>query len=308
MARIVITEFMDQAAEDRLKAVHDVHSNPALVDNRGELEKLLPGADALIVRNRTRVDASLISLGERLVCVGRLGVGLDNIDVAACEARSIAVLPATGANALSVAEYVIAGILMTLRGAYQSTADVARGDWPRTRLMGREASGRRLGLVGFGEIARMTASRARALGMTVSAYDPFIPESDDIWSSTGVTPQPLHRLLEEADVVSLHIPLTKDTRHLIDAAAIGRMRKDAVLINTARGGIVDEAALAAALLGGRLGAAMLDVFESEPLPAGSVLQDVPNLILTPHIAGVTDESNQRVSHLIADRVLAALGD
>ncbi len=306
MPDIVVTEFMDEAALDALRARHRVHYDPALVDAPEALVPLLAGARALIVRNRTQVRGALLAGAPRLEVVGRLGVGLDNIDVEACRARGIAVCPATGANDLAVAEYVICGVMMLLRGAYHASAEVAAGGWPRTRLMGRETSGRTLGLVGFGAIARQTARRAAALGMEVVAYDPFLAETDPAFAALGARPLPLDALLACSDAVSLHVPLTVATRGLIGADALARMRPDAVLVNAARGGVVDDAALAAALTEGRLAGAMLDVFEAEPLPGGGPLQGVPNLILTPHIAGVTVESNVRVSAAVAEAVARVL--
>ncbi|MFY8115429.1 MAG: hydroxyacid dehydrogenase [Rhabdaerophilum sp.] len=303
MSTIIVTEFMDEAAVARLAASHDTLYDPALVDEPARLAGLLPSARALIVRNRTQVRPALLAAGPRLEAVGRLGVGLDNIDVSACDARGIRVYPATGANDLAVAEWVIASTLLLLRGAYGATADVIAGTWPRQRLMGREASGRVMGLVGFGAIAREVAQRARALGMEVIAYDPFLSDADPCWSMArrhGLEP-----LLREADVISLHVPLTDETRNLIDDLRLRRMRPDAILLNAARGGVVDEPALAAALREGRLAGAALDVFEEEPLTAarGAVFAGCPNLLLTPHIAGVTQESNRRVSDLIATRIL-----
>jgi (S)-sulfolactate dehydrogenase len=299
---IVITEFMDEAAVHNLATEFDVLYDAALVDRADELRSLAASCRALIVRNRTQVRGELLAAATRLQAVGRLGVGLDNIDLEACKARGIAVLPATGANDVSVAEYVITGVLMLLRGAYLSSAEVAAGEWPRNKLIGREVGGRRLGLVGFGGIARETAKRAAALGMEVVAYDPYLPADHPAWDQLGVRRTPLDELLAGSDALSLHVPLTPDTRNLIDAAALGRMPKHAVLVNAARGGVVDEAALAQALRENRLGGAMLDVFESEPLPAGSVLEGVPNLVLTPHIAGVTEESNTRVSAVTARNI------
>jgi (S)-sulfolactate dehydrogenase len=241
----------------------------------------------------------LLEAAARLEVVGRLGVGLDNIDVDACKARGIAVYPATGANDASVAEYVVALAMMMLRGAYFATEAVIAGEWPRNRLMGREIGGKSLGLVGFGAIARETARRAQALGMRVAAYDPHLAEDDPAWRPGGgpVARMALPDLLAMSDVVSLHVPLTSETRHLIDAAALGKMKSDAVLINAARGGVVDEAAVAAALRAGEIGGAALDVFETEPVSAAAraLFAGCPNLVLTPHIAGVTAESNVRVS-------------
>jgi (S)-sulfolactate dehydrogenase len=259
------------------------------------------------VRNRTQVNRALLDTAPRLAVVGRLGVGLDNIDVDSCAARGITVIPATGANAQAVAEYVIAAAMLLLRGAYQSTDTVARGDWPRTALSnGRELSGKTLGLIGFGSIGRLTGRLARALGMRVVAYDANVPTSASAWADEATTPLSFDALLSEADVVSLHVPLTSETRNLIGAAQIGKMKRDAILINTARGGVVDEAAVAEALRAGDLGGAALDVFDGEPLAAGSPLAECPRLLLTPHIAGVTRESNVRVSMLIAEKVAAAL--
>ncbi len=306
MAKILITEFMDEAAVERLKAHHTTLYDPKLVDNPEQLMQELPQARALIVRNRTQVQGKMLSVARQLTGIGRLGVGLDNIDVLACEARGICVFPATGANDLSVAEWVITNALMLLRGAYHATPEVIAGSWPRTRLIGYELSGRVMGLIGFGAIARQVAVRARALGMDVIAHDPFLNESDAAWSLAR--PVALDTVLRDADVVSLHVPLTDATRDLIDEARLGQMRPHAVLLNAARGGVINEPALAAALRAGRLGGAALDVFTEEPLSAkhGAVFARCPNLILTPHIAGVTVESNIRVSNLIATKILAHL--
>jgi (S)-sulfolactate dehydrogenase len=302
MPEIVISEFMDEAAIHASFAGRDVLYDPKLVDDSARLSAAVRDARALIVRNRTQVRGSLLEAATRLKVVGRLGVGLDNIDVPACEARDIAVFPATGANDLSVAEYVITAALLLLRRAWFATARVAAGEWPRTELMGRELAGKRLGLVGFGAIARVTARMGRDLGMSVAAYDPLLPADDPAWA--GALRQALPQLLATSDVVSLHVPLTDTTRSMIDAAAIAAMKRGSILINAARGGVVDEAALCAALRAGHLGGAALDVFAREPVDAaaGGLFADVPNLVLTPHIAGVTDESNVRVSAVTAEAV------
>ena len=306
MPDVVIPEFMDEAAiRDSLQGF-DVLYDPNLVDRPDELATAVAHARALIVRNRTQVRGSLLEGAAKLQVVGRLGVGLDSIDVETCRARGIAVHPATGANDVAVAEYVVATALLLLRGAYGATADVIAGAWPRSRLMGREISGKRLGLVGFGSIARETASRATALGMTVGAHDPYVPPTDPAWTQAWgqVEPMDLPDLLAASDVVSLHIPLTPETHYLLDAAALALLKPGAILINAARGGIVDEAALADALRAGRLGGTALDVFAVEPLSAaqGALFAGCPNLILTPHIAGVTAESNVRVSSVTAEAV------
>jgi (S)-sulfolactate dehydrogenase len=305
--RILISEFMDEAAVASLARHHETVYDKTLVDRRDELKARLVESDALIVRNRTQVNADLLANASRLRVVGRLGVGLDNIDVALCESRGIAVIPATGANALAVAEYVIATSMLLLRGAFASTAEVAAGTWPRAALSnGREIAGKTLGVVGFGGIGRLTARLGKALGMRALGFDVQVPAADPRWAEDGVEPRTLDALLAQADVLTLHVPLVPATRNLIDASRLASMKAGAILVNTARGGVVDEAAVAEALRSGRLGGAALDVFEKEPLPAGSPLAGCPKLILTPHIAGVTAESNERVSSLIAERVLEML--
>jgi (S)-sulfolactate dehydrogenase len=306
MSDIVISEFMDQAAIDAVLRGRDVLYDPKLVDDKDRLYAALADCRALIVRNRTQVRAPLLNAAPRLKVVGRLGVGLDNIDVDACASRNIAVKPASGANDLSVAEYVITAALLLRRRAWYATSRLAAGEWPRMELIGGELSGARLGLIGFGAIARLTATKAAALGMTVAAFDPFLPPDHAAW--LDVTPQSFEEILSSCDVVSVHTPLTPQTRRMLDGAALRRMRSGAILINAARGGIVDESALAAVLSGGHLGGAALDVFETEPLTAAAaaVFKGIPNLILTPHIAGVTEESNVRVSDVTARAVIAAL--
>lgn len=306
MSDIVISEFMDQAAIDTVLRGRDVLYDPKLVDDKDRLYAALTDCRALVVRNRTQVRAPLLNAAPRLKVVGRLGVGLDNIDVEACAARKITVRPASGANDLSVAEYVITAALLLRRRAWYATSRLAAGEWPRMELIGGELSGARLGLIGFGAIARLTAIKAAALGMTVAAFDPFLPHDHAAW--VDVTRESFEEILSTCDVVSLHTPLTAQTRRMLDADALRRMRSGAILINAARGGIVDEAALAAALSSGKLGGAALDVFETEPMSpaAAAVFKGIPNLILTPHIAGVTEESNVRVSEVTARAVMAAL--
>ncbi|MCG8447309.1 MAG: hydroxyacid dehydrogenase [Hyphomicrobiales bacterium] len=306
MMRVVVSEFMDETALDAFGADVTVIYEPALVDDRPRLLEAVKGAAAIIVRNRTQVDEELLSSAPDLIAVGRLGVGLDNIDMKACAARNIAVRPATGANSLSVAEYVITAALVLTRGVWFANAQMIAGNWPRNALMGREVSGRVMGLYGFGGIARAVAERARALGMMIAAHDPHLPAGDPAWE--GVERCDAVTLLGQADVLSLHVPLTEETRNLIDANAISMMKPGAVLINTARGGVVDEAALVRALEDGRLAGAALDVFAAEPLTAeaAEIFDGIPNLILTPHIAGVTEEGNVRVSSVTVANVIEEL--
>jgi (S)-sulfolactate dehydrogenase len=307
MKKIVITEFMDEAAVASLRTAFDVVYDPKLVDDAARLLAQVADADAVIVRNRTQVRGELLAACARATVIGRLGVGLDNIDVAACEARGMRVIPATGANARAVAEYVVGTAMLLLRGVYSSSDAVAAGKWPRTELSnGREIFGTNLGLVGFGGIGRLTAGLAQGLGMSVLAHDPMIDSQDKVWAESGVRCASLEQLLEQADVISLHVPLTPETANLLSADRIGRMKPGAILINTSRGGIADDAAVAAALRSGHLGGAAFDVFEPEPLAAGNVWQGCPRAILTPHVAGVTAQSNVRVSTMIAAAVAQAL--
>ncbi len=308
MSDIVITEFMDRASVDTLSADFDVHYSPELVDKPDALNSLLVDARAIVVRNRTQVRPALLDRAPNLKVVGRLGVGLDNIDMEACRQRGVTVYPATGANDVAVAEYVIAAAMFLARNAYAVTRNVIAGDWPRQACIGREIQGLMMGLVGCGGIARETARRAQALGMRTIAYDPFVRADDPIWSDIGRVGD-MDGLLTESDVISLHVPLTDDTRNLIDADALSRIKPGALIVNTARGGVIDESALIEAMRAGRVGGAALDVFADEPVKAqsGDMFADVPNLLLTPHIAGVTEQSNARVSALIADKVATHLG-
>lgn len=305
--QIVISEFMDERAVAQLQARHDVVYEPTLVDDMPRLLQLAAKADALIVRNRTEVRGQLLAALTRCKVIGRLGVGLDNIDVSGCAAKGMAVIPATGANALSVAEYVITSSMMLLRGAFTSSNDVAAGKWPRSALgNGRETAGKVMGIIGFGSIGRTVARLAQALGMQVIAFDAMLDADTPVFQNTGVKYVGLQELVLQADVITLHVPLVDATRGLFNAASIASMKPGAVLINTSRGHIVDLAAVAAALRSKHLGGAAIDVFDAEPLTASADLQHCPNLLLTPHISGVSAESNERVSLLIAEEVLEAL--
>ena len=306
MAEVVIAEFMDAAGVARLAARFDTLYDPTLVDDPARLAAAAEEARALVVRSRAEVRAPLLERARRLTCIGRLGVGLDNIDLEACTARGVAVYPAWGANTDAVAEYVIAAVMVLLRGAFFAGPQVIAGAWPRTALVGRETQGKVMGLVGLGAIGRAVARRARALGMAVIAHDPFLGPDEPAWALAERVG--LDALVARADAVSLHVPRTGATRNLFDAGRIAAMKEGAVLVNTARGGILDEAALVAALREGRLGGAALDVFAEEPVTAesGRRFEGVPNLILTPHIAGLTAEAEERVGALVAGRVIAHL--
>ncbi|HSF94435.1 MAG TPA: hydroxyacid dehydrogenase [Thermohalobaculum sp.] len=306
MTDVVISEFTAPAAVERLSAHARVHYDPTLFEKPDLLAEFAAQARALVVRNRTQVRGGLLEGAAKLVCIGRQGVGLDNIDMAACARRGVTVYPATGANALAVAEYAVTAVLMLLRGAYQGSDRVASGTWPRPAFIGRETAGKTLGIVGLGDIGRQTARRAAALGMEAVACDPYLDDADPAWALARRVS--LGELLSVADAVSLHVPLTAETRHLIGPDQFAAMRPGAVIVNTARGGVVDEAALVEAMASGGLGGAALDVYETEPLTAAAAARfgGLKNLILTPHVAGLTVESEVRVSTMVVDKVISHL--
>lgn len=300
---ILIPEAILPKSLARLRASHSVHYDPKLVQRPDELVDAARGADAIIVRRLTQVRGALLDAMPRCRAVGRLGVGLDNIDVEACRRREIAVVSTPGANARSVAEYVIATTMMLLRTAYLSTQEVVDGQWPKERLnLGRETQGHVMGIVGYGAIGRITGALAQALGMHVKIHDPARAD-DPLVPHEHVG---LDELFSTCDVVTLHVPLTPATRNFVDAPRIASMKRGAIVINAARGGMIDEAALIEALRSGALGGAALDAFEDEPLGPSPQYAGVPNLILTPHIAGVTAESEVRVNEVVVAGVLRAL--
>jgi (S)-sulfolactate dehydrogenase len=308
MADLVISEFMDRQAAEGLKADFSTHSDPDLWRDKTSLLRHVSDARAIIVRNATRVDTALLDAAPRLKVVARMGVGLDNIDVDACKARGIEVCPSIGANAVSVAEYVIATAMILLRGpAYYATPEVASGQWDRPKFGGGlEMAGRTMGIVGFGSIGQTVAAKARGLDMNVIAHDAVMPDDHPVWTHTRRVD--LNTLLAESDVISLHCPRLPQTMNLIDTPQFDRMRTGVILVNSARGGIVNESACAAALKSGKLGGAALDTLDVEPIDetAQALFIGVRNLILTPHIAGVTKESNTRIAEVAASNVRRVL--
>jgi (S)-sulfolactate dehydrogenase len=307
VTKVVVSEFLPQAHLDCLRQSFAVVYDPDLYGDRDRLLREVSDAAAIFIRNRTHIDRDLLDAAPDLRVVGRLGVGLDNIDLDGCVAAGVTVIPAVGANAVSVAEYVIGAMLVLVRGVYHMTPSMVAGEWPRQgHAFGHELLGKTLGLIGLGSIARHVAMRAAGFGMDIVASDPFISDDDAAWGTVGKVD--LETLLSTSDVVSLHVPLGDETRNLIDAAALALMKPSAVLVNTSRGGIVDEAALAAALRDESIAGAALDVFSTEPLgpePAAT-FADAPNLLLTPHLAGNTEEAVDRVASMIVDAVVDAL--
>lgn len=303
-ARILVADPLGAAGVARLREAGAAVEMPGAMA-REALLAAIGGYDALIVRSATRADADVLAAGRpRLRVVARAGAGVDNIDVAAAKALGIAVLNTPGANSIAAAELALGLMLAAVRHIPAAHASLARGEWRRADFGGTELYGKTLGLIGFGRIARLVAARAAAFGMAIATHDPFVtPEAA---AAAGARWLDLPALLAESDVVSLHAALTDATRHVIDAAALARMKPTAVLVNAARGGLVDEAALAAALDAGALRAAAVDVYGAEPPPAGHPLLARPDVVHTPHLGASTAEAQANVSLEAADGVLAVL--
>jgi D-3-phosphoglycerate dehydrogenase len=293
--RVVVADPLSAHGIDLLRTQLDV----LLAAGPDDLRNSLAAADGLIVRSRTRVTAELLTRGERLRIVGRAGIGVDNIDVNAATDRGILVINAPLGNVRSTAEHTIALLFALARNVPAADRAVRDGTW-KTGHEGIQLSGKRLGVVGVGKVGREVAAMAGAIGIEVIASDPYL--SDDDWRRLGLRSGELGELLESVDIVTLHLPLTPETRHLIGAGELARMRRGSYLINCARGGLVDEAALYDALASGRLAGAALDVFEEEP-PSASPLLTARNVILTPHVAASTREAQAQVSADIATQVV-----
>ncbi len=304
---IVVSEFLSAPGPELLAASgHAVTSEPTLWRDTQRLYTLLSDAEALIVRNQTQVTSVLLEQAPKLRVIGRLGVGLDNIDLAVARQRGITVTAGRNANAIAVAEYVLAAMLHDARDLAAANISVRAGNWDRQHFGGTELWGRTLGLIGVGEIGRRVAKRAQSFGMTVIGYDPLVGPFDFAAGEQDITLMSLEEVLAQADVVSLHVPLTPATYHLLNAERIAQMRPSAVLINSSRGGIVDETALLAALTHGHLRHAVLDVREVEPPPVDDPLQTCDKVILTPHIAGLTAQAQERTARLVVTDVLQVL--
>jgi D-3-phosphoglycerate dehydrogenase len=270
-----------------------------------ELAKDLADADALIVRSATQVTASLIAAAPKLRVIARAGTGVDNVDVPAASARGILVMNAAGANSISVAELAIGLMLALARALPGADASMKQGVWDKKRFMGSELRGKTLGVVGFGRIGREVAARARAFDMQIVAYDPFI--SARAADAAGVPLVPLDDLLAKADFISLHVPALPETRHLVNAERLAKMKKGVRIVNTARGELIDDKALAAAITSGHVAGAALDVFDPEP-PTDWTLSKLPQVIATPHIAASTVEGQELVGNETALQVRDYLKD
>ena len=269
-----------------------------------ELESAIGDYDGVAVRSATKITARVLEKGTRLKVVGRAGVGVDNVDLDAATRRGVVVMNTPGGSSVTVAELTLAMMLALARHIAQATASVKAGKWEKKRFQGRELAGKTLGVVGIGNIGSVVVDRARAMKMDVVAYDPFI--SPEIAAQLGVQVVALDELWRRADVVSLHVPLTDQTRNIVNAGTIAKMRKGALIVNCARGGLVDEKALADALLSGQLGGAALDVFETEPVPADHPLLKVDTFVCTPHLGASTEEAQAAVAVAIAEQLAAYL--
>jgi len=271
--------------------------------DRSRIAEILPEYDALVVRSATKVTRELIAAGTRLRVIGRAGVGVDNVDVEAATERGILVVNAPTANLMSATEHTLGLMLALARSIPAADASMKRGEWDRKSFVGVEVQGKTLGIIGFGRIGQRVAARAHGFEMKIVVHDPFLDPAQA--ERLGVEMAALDDLLARADVVTLHTPLTKETRNLIDGAALAKMKPTAMLINCGRGGVIDEEALLAALEAGRLAGAALDVYEQEPTPR-KTLAGHPKVVATPHIGAQTHEAQERIAHETAHMVMAAL--
>jgi D-3-phosphoglycerate dehydrogenase len=301
-ARILVAENLAEEGVALLRAAHQVEVRVGLP--RDELLAILPDYDALLVRSQVQVDAEAIAAGRRLSVIGRAGVGVDNIDLAAATQAGITVVNAPTGNTVAAAEHTLALLLALARRVAAADASMRRGEWKRSQFTGRELHGKTLGVIGLGKIGMSVADSARALGMEVLGHDPFVTEEGA--ALHGVRLAPVAEILAVADAVTVHVPLTRSTKGMIGARELAAMKPDALIVNVARGGVIDEVALAEALKEGRIGGAAVDVYSQEPPPADHPLRDTPNTILTPHLGASTEEAQTRVAVEAVEQVLDVL--
>jgi D-3-phosphoglycerate dehydrogenase len=297
--RIHINDPLDKQATERLKSVPGVELTSEHLEKE-DLLKIMPEIEVLIVRSATKVTADIIEAGTKLKIIGRAGTGLDNIDVKAAEAKGIKVINTPGANSISVAELTIGLMIACSRHIARGTIDLKNGKWTKKELEGHELFGRTVGIIGFGNIGREVAKRLLAFDMKILAYDPFVKETD-----MNVKMVDLDTLYKESDYITIHVPLTPETKNLINKETISKMKDGVIIINAARGGIIDEEALYEALVSGKVYAAGLDVFEVEP-PTDELRQKLlalPNIVATPHIGASTFEAQERVGMLLVERLI-----
>ena len=306
MKKVLITEFMEQDSVDKMSENYEVTYDPNLHENHDSLSSLIANTDAVIVRNKTQLTEELLLKAKKLSFVGRLGVGLDNIDTDYCSNNDIIVQPATGMNADSVAEYVITCALSLLKNIPIAHNGTSSGQWPRTSIESRELGGKTFGILGFGVIAKKVCRLAQVFGAEVIAYDPFVTQSDASEFNVSLVEQ--EKLFGLSDVISIHLPLTNETRNLINENSFNLMKRNPIVINSSRGSIVNENDLISAYTNNLISGFALDVYSSEPVKEDFYKQisNSMNCILTPHTSGVTTESNVRVSRFIAEKTISFL--
>jgi D-3-phosphoglycerate dehydrogenase len=295
--RVLLREEIAPAGVELLRARFDVDA-----DFESDLASIIDRYDAIVIRSATKLTAELIHGASRLKVIGRAGVGVDNVDVDAATRQGIVVANAPESNIVSAAEHTVGLLLALARNIPQAHAALVEGRWERARFGGVEVAEKTLGILGYGRIGQQVARRALALQMRVVAYDPFV--SAERFRESGVESDSLEGVLGRADFVTLHLPLNDETRRVIDAGTIAAMKDGARLVNAARGELVDEQALLAALESGKLAGAALDVFEAEPYD-GPLLA-APHIVVTPHLAASTDEAQDRAGVIVAEQVVAAL--
>ncbi len=269
-----------------------------------DLRQAIKGVDGLVIRSATMVDKALLDAADQLKVVGRAGSGMDNVDIPACTERGVVAMNTPGQNSNAAAELALAHIFALSRHMARADHGVKAGKWEKKKLEGREVKGKTLGIVGLGAIGRILAELGAGVKMRVIGYDPYLDAAEI--KARGAEPVSFEELLARADYVSIHVPKTKETKGLFNAANLAKMKKGAYLINCARGGLVDEAALCEALAAGQLAGAALDVFEVEPLPATSRLLTADALVCTPHLGASTYESQVNVAVAVARQMSAYL--
>ena len=302
--RVLVTDTLADSGLAILRAAPDVDLDYRAGRKGDELLRAVAESDALITRSGTAVTRELVGAGSRLRIVGRAGVGLDNVDVEACTARGILVINAPTANILSATEHTMAMLLSLCRNIPEAHASVKRGEWTRSKFMGLELSGKVLGVIGLGRIGTRVTTRARSFGMRVIAYDPYIAPT--VFERVAAEQVTFDELLAQADVITVHTPLTDETRAMVGTSEIGKMKDGVILVNVARGGIYDEDALATALEMGKVGGAAIDVYLDEPPARDHPLLKARNIILSPHIGANTIEAQDRVAVQTAEMVVEAL--
>jgi len=297
----MITDGLEESGKAILRKSADVVDNPTITAE--ELLQVVGEYDALIVRGRTKVTAAVFEAGKKLKAVGRAGVGVDNIDLAAAKEHKVTVVNSPLATTIAVAELTLAHMLAAVREIARADAGLKAGKWLKKELEGAELCGKTLGVIGFGRIGAAVAQRAKAFDMKVIGYDPLV-KAEDI-KARGGEPVSMDELLSKSDMITMHLPLTADTKGMLNEAAFGKMKQGVYIICAARGGVIDETALLAALNSGKVAGAALDVFATEP-PGLTDLVAHPKVVCTPHIGAQTVEAQIRAANDISEEILAAL--